>query len=187
LAHRRAGPPRAVTAAVPGLPHTATACTNSASARPRACKCGAARSVFPEAALARFEPWAWIVFGGVLLGLLVIDLAVHRGARARSRSAAIVWSCIWVGVGLAFTLFVWWRIGGAAAQEYLAAYLVEKSLSLDNLFVFLVIFRSLNIPHAHQRTVLSWGIFGALVFRAVFVVLGVAAIERYHWIVYVFA
>lgn len=71
------------------------------------------------------------------------------------------------------------RLGGEAAQEYLAAYLIEKSLSLDNVFVFLIIFRSLNIPQKYQRTVLLWGIFGALVFRGIFITLGAVAIERY--------
>lgn len=92
-----------------------------------------------------------------------------------------------MGVGLLFTFFVWAVSDGDRAVEYIAAYLVEKSLSLDNLFVFLVIFRSLGIPHDNQRAVLSWGIFGALVFRLAFIFLGVAVIERYHWVVYVFA
>jgi len=137
--------------------------------------------------IARAPFWAWAVFGSVLLLLLAVDLILHRGSRLRSRAATITWSAVWIGVGLLFTLFVWAVLGGDRAAEYVAAYLVEKSLSIDNLFVFLVIFRSLNIPHDNQRAVLSWGILGALVFRFAFILLGVAAIERYHWVVYIFA
>ena len=125
--------------------------------------------------------WAWLSFA-----LLAVDLSVHRGERADSRRTAFIWSGIWIGVGLAFNGFVWFMWGSDPAQEYLAAYLIEKSLSLDNLFVFLVIFRSLNIPHRYQRTVLTWGIFGALVFRALFVFAGAAAIARWHWVSYAF-
>lgn len=131
--------------------------------------------------------WAWFAFGAVLLGLVAIDLVLHRGVRGRSRGAAITWTAMWVGLGLGFVFVVWGALGGQRAGEYIAAYLVEKSLSIDNLFVFLVIFRMLEIPHDNQRSVLTWGILGALVFRLVFVLLGVAAIERYDWIVYIFA
>lgn len=130
--------------------------------------------------------WAWLLFGGLLVVLLVIDLLTHRGHRATSRKAAIIWSGIWIGVGLGFALFVWHLRGRGAAEEYLAAYLIEKSLSLDNLFVFLVIFSALRIPHESHRAVLSWGIFGALLFRALFILLGAAALDRYQFVVYVF-
>jgi len=140
-----------------------------------------------ESSTEQFPIWAWFVFGAGLLGCVAIDLILHRGSRGRSRAAAITWTAIWVGLGVAFSFVVWAVLGGHRAGEYLAAYLVEKSLSLDNLFVFLVIFRTLGIPHDRQRSVLSWGIIGALVFRLAFVLVGVAAIERYHWVVYVFA
>jgi tellurite resistance protein TerC len=136
--------------------------------------------------LAQAPRWAWAAFGVLVAVLMAVDLVLHRGSRLRSRAAAITWSGIWVGVGLAFTLFVWAALDGQRAGEYITAYLIEKSLSVDNLFVFLVIFRSLGIPHDNQRSILSWGIFGALVFRLAFILLGVAAMERYHWIVYVF-
>jgi tellurite resistance protein TerC len=130
---------------------------------------------------------AWVGFGALLVALLTIDLVLHRGSRLRSRSAAITWSAVWVGIGLGFVFVVWAVLGGRRAGEYLAAYLVEKSLSVDNLFVFLVVFRTLGIPHENQRAVLSWGLIGALVFRLAFIFVGVAAIERYHWVVYAFA
>lgn len=131
--------------------------------------------------------WAWFVFGAGLLACVAVDVILHRGARQRSRAAAITWTGLWIGVGVGFTFVVWGILGGQSAWEYVTAYLVEKSLSLDNLFVFLVIFRTLGIPHENQRSVLSWGIFGALVFRLLFVLLGVAALERYEWVLYVFA
>jgi len=130
--------------------------------------------------------WAWVVFAGVLFALLVIDLIAHRGGRESSHKAAVVWSIIWVSAGLAFAGFVWAVLGGASANEYLAAYLLEKGLSLDNLFVFLIIFRSLSLEPASQRKVLSWGIFGALVFRGIFIFMGIAAMERYEWVKYIF-
>lgn len=146
-----------------------------------------------DSTLLQFPPmnetpiWAWSAFAVLLAVLLALDLFVHRGERATSHRAAIAWSVVWVAAGLAFGIFVWAFFGGRAAEEYLAAYLIEKSLSLDNLFVFLVIFASLRIPHAHQRKALTWGIFGALVFRGIFVVVGAAAIRRYEWVELVFA
>ena len=120
--------------------------------------------------------WTWFAFGAALLSFLALDLVLHRGSRLRSRSAAITWSAIWVGVGLLFAIVIWAALGGRRAGEYIAAYLVEKSLSIDNLFVFLVVFRTLGIPHDSQRAVLSWGLFGALVFRLAFIFVGVAAV-----------
>jgi tellurite resistance protein TerC len=146
---------------------------------------GSARA---SSAIAEQVPlWAWLGFGALLVALLTIDLVLHRGSRLRSRSAAITWSAVWVGIGLGFVFVVWAALGGRRAGEYLAAYLIEESLSIDNLFVFLVVFRTLGIPHESQRAVLSWGLLGALVFRLVFIFVGVAAIERYHWVVYGFA
>jgi TerC family integral membrane protein len=135
----------------------------------------------------QFPLWAWFVFGAGLLACVAVDLILHRGSRQRSRAAAVTWTALWIGIGLGFAFVVWGVLGGRRAWEYVTAYLVEKSLSIDNLFVFLVIFRTLGIPHDNQRSVLSWGILGALVFRLGFVLLGVAAIERYQWVLYVFA
>ena len=134
-----------------------------------------------------FPLWAWFVFGAALLACVVGDLILHRGSRQRSRAAAITWTAVWIGIGLGFAFVVWGVLGGRRAWEYVTAYLVEKSLSVDNLFVFLVIFRTLGVPAENQRSVLSWGFLGALVFRLGFVLLGVAAIERYDWVLYVFA
>lgn len=128
----------------------------------------------------------WLVFGVVMLAGLVLDLFSHRGERADSHRSAVGWAIFWVAVGLLFGLYVHFALGSRATGEYYAAYLIEKSLSVDNLFVFLIIFQTLNIATEYQRTVLSWGIFGALIFRALFIFLGAAAIERWHWVSYVF-
>lgn len=137
--------------------------------------------------MAGADLWEWGVFGGVFFSLLVLDLVSHRGEHQQSRKAAIAWSIIWIVAGLAFTFFVWSVHGGGDASDYLAAYFMEKSLSLDNLFVFLIIFESLNIEPKHQRTPLSWGIFGALIFRGIFIFAGAAALERWDWVSFVFA
>ncbi|HYO59530.1 TerC family protein [Archangium sp.] len=134
----------------------------------------------------QISPWEWGVFGVIVLAMIIVDLLAHRKKHGETKKAAYIWSIAWVLVGLSFAVFVWAMHGGTAAQEYLGAYLIEKSLSLDNLFVFLVIFASLNVPEDKQRRVLFWGIFGALVFRALFIFLGLEAIERWHWVVYIF-
>ncbi|MBN1208113.1 MAG: TerC/Alx family metal homeostasis membrane protein [Myxococcaceae bacterium] len=128
----------------------------------------------------------WIAFSVLVLGLLVVDLLVHKHKHGESKRSAIAWSLGWIALGLGFSVFVWKAYGARPAQEYLGAWLIEKSLSLDNLFVFLVIFRSLSIPEDEQRRVLFWGIFGALIFRALFIFAGVEALERWHAVVYVF-
>lgn len=133
-----------------------------------------------------FPLWAWGAFAGALLALLVLDLVAHRGHHGESRASAIAWTAVWISAGLAFGGFVWLMWGGEAALDYLAAYLIEKSLSLDNLFVFLVIFGALRVPQASQRTALSWGVFGALAFRGLFVAVGVVALRRFEWISYIF-
>jgi tellurite resistance protein TerC len=131
--------------------------------------------------------WLWMTFATVLTVFLGMDLFLHRGHRESSRRAAVVWSVVWIAAGLLFAVLVWGALGDQRAIEYIAAYAIEKSLSLDNLFVFLIIFKSLSIPKESQRTALSWGVFGALVFRAIFIFLGAAALQRWEWIVYVFA
>jgi len=130
--------------------------------------------------------WAWVGFCITLLVLLTIDLYSHRGQHQRSRRKDVMWSVLWITTGLSFTFFVWALMGRDAAEEYLAAYLIEESLSLDNLFVFLLIFQTLRIPLENQRKALLWGIVGALVFRAIFIFVGVAAMARWQWIQYVF-
>jgi tellurite resistance protein TerC len=129
--------------------------------------------------------WEWTAFAGLLGGLLALDLFVHRGGRHVSPRAALGWSALWISAGLAFALVVYIAEGTRGAGEYLAAYAMEKSLSLDNMFVFLVIFQALNIPDRNQHTALAWGIFGALVFRALFIAAGLEAMQRWSWMPHV--
>lgn len=130
--------------------------------------------------------WGWTLFGVIVALLLAVDLVMHRGGHGTSRKSAYIWSGVWIAMGLGFSAVVYYFFGVERAEEYVAAYLMEKSLSVDNLFVFLVIFRSLSIDAKHQHKVLFWGILGALVFRAVFIFVGIAAINRFHWLAIVF-
>ncbi len=136
--------------------------------------------------ISQIPPWLWIAFAGTVAALLVLDLFGHRGRHSRSRKASILWSLGWIGAGLGFGGVVWAVFGPTPGEEYLAAWAIEKSLSLDNLFVFLLIFRSFSIEQKHQHRVLFWGIFGAIVFRGIFIFLGAAALQRWEWISFVF-
>lgn len=130
--------------------------------------------------------WAWALLAGVMLCLVSIDLFAHRGDHVDSRRRAAVWSIVWVAAAVVFGIFVAIYFGSTAAEQYFAAYLLEKSLSVDNLFLFVVVFAALKIPAAEQRRVLTWGIIGALVTRGVFIAVGAAALHRWHEITYVF-
>ncbi|MFA4964955.1 MAG: TerC family protein [Thermoleophilia bacterium] len=129
----------------------------------------------------------WIVFFTIVTTALAIDLGVvGRKGKVMSTRTALAWSAVWIALGLSFSFAVWYWRGGEAAQQYLAGYLIEESLSIDNLFVFLLVFGSLGIALRHQRKVLFWGILGAMVMRGTFIVAGVSLIERVHWIIYAF-
>ena len=129
----------------------------------------------------------WIGFSAFLVVLLVLDLVVlHRGESRVSTRSALVASAVWIALGLAVGAVIGWRLGRGPFVEYLTAYLVEESLSIDNLFVFALMFTAFRIPPEHQHRVLFWGIFGALVMRAGFIFAGVALLARFHWIMYVF-
>jgi tellurite resistance protein TerC len=130
--------------------------------------------------------WAWGLLAGVMLLLIAIDLFAHRGDRVDSRRRALVWTVVWIAAAAVFGAVVAVWLGADAAEQYFAAYLLEKSLSVDNLFVFVVVFGALDIPVSEQRRVLTWGILGALVTRAVFIALGAAILHRWHEITYVF-
>lgn len=130
--------------------------------------------------------WAWGLLAGIMLLLIAIDLFAHRGDRIDSRRAAVVWSIVWIAAAVVFGGFVAVYFGAGAAEQFFAAYLLEKSLSLDNLFLFIVIFGALGIPRVEQRRVLTWGIIGALVTRALFIALGSAVLHRWHEVTYVF-
>lgn len=130
--------------------------------------------------------WGWLAFAVLVIVLLAVDHVAHRGKRAGSQKIALIWSIVWVGAGLAFNLFVWIVFGPQPAKEYLATYVIEKALSTDNMFLFYVIFQSLNIPKQEQHKALFWGIVGAVVFRGIFIFLGTEALRQWEWITYVF-
>jgi tellurite resistance protein TerC len=129
----------------------------------------------------------WVVFLVGVATLLILDIGVlSRRSETMTTRSALIWSAVWISLGLSFSLAVWaWR-GGVAAQEYLAGYLIEESLSIDNLFVFMIVFGSLGIALRNQRKVLFWGIFGAIVLRGVFILVGVSILERFEWVIYLF-
>jgi tellurite resistance protein TerC len=132
-------------------------------------------------------PWAWIALLATIVILLVGDLLlVHRTPHVVTFRAAAIESGVWITIGLAFTLVMLGWQGSSAAGEYLSGYLIEKSLSIDNVFVWAVIFNYFAVPAMYQFRVLFWGIFGALVLRAIFIFAGVALIESFSWVLYVF-
>ena len=130
--------------------------------------------------------WVWIGFVALLAGLLAIDLVLHRDNHAPSAKRALVESAAWVACGLAFAVVVLLAWGGQAFGEYLSGYVIEKSLSIDNVFVWAIIFSTFAIPARYQHRVLFWGIFGALTLRAVFILGGSALITRFWWMLPVF-
>jgi len=119
--------------------------------------------------------------------MLALDLGVfHRRSHTAKFREAILWSVMWIALAAAFALLVYFWHGRAASLEFVTGYVIELSLSVDNLFVFLLIFRYFKVAGEHQHKVLFWGILGALVMRAIFILLGVGLIRKFHWIVYVF-
>jgi len=131
--------------------------------------------------------WVWVAFLGLILALLALDLLVfHRNAHEVSFREATLFSAFWIALGLAFGGFIFWWLGPKAGGEYLAGYLIEKSLAVDNIFVFALIFGYFAVPPKYQHRVLFWGVLGALVFRAAFIAGGAALLETFHWMIYVF-
>jgi tellurite resistance protein TerC len=131
--------------------------------------------------------WAWAAFGALVVVLLLVDLAAfgRRGERIPLRRA-VIWSIGWTLLGLAFAGFLWVWQGEEPATEYLAGFLIEKSLSIDNLFVFALIFAYFGVPTAYQRRVVFWGIVGAIVLRGLFILAGAALLDAFHYTIYVF-
>jgi len=131
--------------------------------------------------------WGWGALLAFIVLLLLVDLVVfHKEAHDINTKEAAIESVIWISIGLAFTFVIWFAFSGAAAGEYISGYLIEKSLSVDNVFVWALIFSYFKVPGKYQHRVLFWGIFGALVLRAIFIFAGVALIEKFDWILYLF-
>ena len=129
----------------------------------------------------------WAAFLAVVVGLLVADLLlVHKTAHVISTKEAAIESAVWISIGLSFTFVVWGAWGGQAAGEYISGYLIEKSLSVDNVFVWAIIMSYFAVPRAYQFRVLFWGVFGALVLRFIFIFAGVGLLNRFEWMLFVF-
>lgn len=131
--------------------------------------------------------WVWLFFFSVVLVALFVDIGiVNRHSHAPTRKETIGWSIVWVSLALAFNAFVFWQFGLAKAKLFFTGYLIELSLSVDNLFIFLLIFTYFKVPKKYQHRVLFWGIIGALVMRMIMIFAGAELVERFHWIIYVF-
>ena len=130
--------------------------------------------------------WAWAAVLAAIVAMLAVDLFAHRNAHVVSVREAAIWSAIWVSLGLAFGGVIWAAYGAQAGGPYYAGYLIEKSLAVDNVFVFALIFTAFAVPPKYQHRVLFYGVLGALVFRAIFIAGGVALLDRFHWVLYLF-
>ena len=129
----------------------------------------------------------WVGFNVFVLGMLALDLGVfHRKAHTISIREASIWSVVWVCLAMIFNVGIYYAWGSEKALEFLTGYVIEKSLSVDNLFVFLMIFQYFNTPSQYQHRVLFWGILGALILRAIFIATGSALLSNFHWMIYVF-
>ncbi len=130
--------------------------------------------------------WAWAAFGSVVVIMLAIDLLAHRGAHIIKFKEAAIWSAVWVGLSLIFAVVIFFTMGTDAGVEFTTAWLLEKSLSVDNLFVFALIFAYFKVPREYQHRVLFYGVIGALIFRGIFLALGVAIVSTFTAVLFVF-
>ncbi len=139
---------------------------------------------FKELMMDDFLPW--IVFNIFILFMLAIDLVVHQGKKTVAMKEAILWSVFWIALALIFNVYIYYSRGYQDSIDFFTGYLIEKSLSIDNLFVFILIFKYFHTPKSSMHKVLFWGVLGAIVMRALFIWLGIELINRFHWIIYVF-
>ena len=129
----------------------------------------------------------WVAFNIFVITMLVLDLGVfHRKSHIIKFKESLVWCAIWISLALLFNLGIYIWSGPKLAIQFLTGYLIELSLSIDNLFVFLLIFSYFRVPHKYQHRVLFWGILGAVIMRAVFIAAGITLIQKFHWIIYIF-
>lgn len=124
----------------------------------------------------------WMVFALLLSVMLVVDLGLNRKSHTISFKEALCWSMVWIGLALAFNVGIWYTMGSGKAVEFFTGYVIEKALSVDNLFVFIMIFTYFGIEGRHQARILKWGILGALVMRAIFIFTGIELLERFTWL-----
>jgi len=131
--------------------------------------------------------WAWFAVIAVIVAMLALDLFMHRDAHAISVREAAGWSALWVAVGVGFGAVVWWRYGADFGQQYFSGYLIEKSLAVDNVFIWAIIFSFFAVPREYQHRVLFYGVVGALLMRGAFIAGGAALIDQFSWVLYLFA
>jgi tellurite resistance protein TerC len=132
--------------------------------------------------------WMWLLFVSIVIGLLVLDLGVlHKTDHEIGIAESLKLSSLYISLGVAFAGFVWWQIGAEASKLYLTAFVVEKTLAMDNVFVIALIFGFFAIPRAYQHRVLFWGILGVIVLRGLMIGLGATLVAQYHWVLYIFA
>jgi tellurite resistance protein TerC len=133
------------------------------------------------------NPALWIGFNAFVVAMLALDLGVfNRKAHVVGYKEALIWSGVWISLALTFNAGLAWQFGGEHGLEFLTGYLIEKSLSVDNIFVFIVVFSAMKVPPAYQHRVLFWGIFSALLLRAAMIFAGAALLARFHWLFYIF-
>ena len=130
--------------------------------------------------------WAWVALMIGVLAMLAVDLLMHRDAHVIGLREAGIWSAIWVAIGLAVGGVIWWASGSEFGLQYFAGYVIEKSLAIDNVFVWAVIFGFFAVPRQYQHRVLFYGVIGALIFRAVFIAAGSVLIASASWVLYIF-
>lgn len=131
--------------------------------------------------------WLWIGFNIFVLGMLALDLGVfHRQAHTVSIKEAAIWSVAWITLAMIFNAGIYIFSGPESALQFFTGYLIEKSLSVDNIFVFVLLFAAFNVPAAYQHRVLFWGVLGALIMRGILIALGAVLLETFHWIIYLF-
>ncbi len=133
------------------------------------------------------ELWMWTSVIGLILVMLLIDLFAHRKAHEIAVKEAAIWSAFWVATGVAFGVLIWNYFGAEFGQQYFAGFLIEKSLAVDNVFIWAIIFASFAVPRKYQHRVLFLGVLGALVFRGIFIAAGSVIIESFAWVLYLFA
>jgi tellurite resistance protein TerC len=128
----------------------------------------------------------WLAFNTLVVIMLFIDLGLNRKSHEVSFREALTWSGVWISLALLFNTGIYYYLGETKALEFFTGYVIEKSLSVDNLFVFIMIFSYFHIPRLYQAKILKWGIIGALVLRAVFIFVGIELLESFHWMIYIF-
>ncbi len=133
------------------------------------------------------ELWMWLSVLGLIVAMLLVDLFAHRKAHEIAVKEAALWSLFWVASGVAFGILIWNHFGAEFGQQYFAGFLIEKSLAVDNVFIWAIIFASFAVPRKYQHRVLFLGVLGALLFRGIFIAAGAVIIENFAWVLYLFA